>query len=193
VIAGEVGGLRLVAPKGLDTRPTTDRVKESLFAALGPDRIDDVSVLDLYAGSGALGIEALSRGARQALLVDRDPEARKAIHENLEHTRLADRARVQRAEVVSTLKSPRPPEAPFDLVFLDPPYDFTDDELSPVLELLVTEGWLSAGATVVLERPARSSPRWPEKLVLVWERSYGDTVVLIASTDRPIVDPSMRP
>src|SRR4051794_32309683 len=116
VVAGSVGGLHLVAPKG--ARPTTDRVKESLFASLG-DVLHGADVLDLFAGSGALAIEALSRGAARAVLVDRDRHAVEAIRANLTTTGFTDRARVHSGPVAQFLHRVAP-EAPFDLVFLDP-------------------------------------------------------------------------
>src|SRR5436190_1269514 len=119
VIAGSAGGRRLVAPKG-GARPSTDRLKEALFASLGPDRIDDARVLDLYAGSGALAIEALSRGAARAVLVDHAADAATAILTNLERVGFEGIARFQRSTAASFVAGPVP-EAPFDLVFLDPP------------------------------------------------------------------------
>lgn len=121
VISGTAGRLRIEAPKSL-ARPSTDRLREALFSILG-DRVIEARVLDLFAGSGALGIEALSRGARSALFVDRDRQASKAIDRNLQHTGLADRGRILQREVMSALKGLR---GQFDLVFADPPY-FTGD------------------------------------------------------------------
>src|SRR5688572_24323189 len=123
VIAGSAGGRRLVAPPGTTARPTTDRVKESLFGALGDDLLVGAAVLDLYAGSGALAIEALSRGAAGAVLVEQDRAAGAAIEQNLGATNFADRARLVRSDVERVLDGPVPSEAPFRLVFLDPPYD----------------------------------------------------------------------
>jgi 16S rRNA (guanine966-N2)-methyltransferase len=181
VIAGEAGGRRLVAPAG--ARPTTDRVKESLFAALGPDRLTDARVLDLYSGSGALAIEALSRGASVALLVEREPEARRAIEANLATTGLLDRARVSARDVAAYLSGA--PEGPFDLVLCDPPYELPDDELEAVLARLALGGWLAPGATVVVERAgAAGAPKWPPGWQSTWERRYGDTLVLFVSTER---------
>src|SRR3954470_10747179 len=128
VIAGDAGGLALVAPKGGAARPNTDRVKESLFGARGPDRLVDASVLDLYAGSGALAIEALSRGAARAVLVDRDPAAETAIRSNLTTTGLAGLATFVRSPVATFVRDGRPQE-PFDLVLLDPPYDLPTPEI----------------------------------------------------------------
>jgi 16S rRNA (guanine966-N2)-methyltransferase len=183
VIAGTAGGLALVAPKGGAARPTTDRVKESLFGALGPDRLVGASVLDLYAGSGALAIEALSRGADRALLVDRDRSAVTAIRRNLATTRLGDRARAQWSTVATLLDGKPPAERPFDLVFLDPPYAATPAELGRVLSGLDRSGWLAEGATVVVERPSGVGPApAPEAWKATWERAYGDTLVTVLTT-----------
>ncbi|HZP30044.1 MAG TPA: 16S rRNA (guanine(966)-N(2))-methyltransferase RsmD [Acidimicrobiia bacterium] len=182
VIAGTAGGLTLVAPRGGRARPTTDRVKESLFAALGADRLEDVVVLDLYAGSGALGIEALSRGARRAVLVDRDRPAADACRRNLTSTRLRDRARVQCSSVTAFLAAGPPAEAPFGLVFLDPPYDTPDAEVERVLHALADPGWLTADASIVVERAAGTRVDVPVGLVPGWERGYGDTLVAVLTT-----------
>jgi 16S rRNA (guanine966-N2)-methyltransferase len=180
VIAGDVGGQTLVAPRGERTRPTAGRVKEALFAALGADRVVGASVLDAYAGSGALAIEALSRGAARAVLVDRDVGAVDAIRRNLRSTRLVRRARVQRRNVTAFLRAPPPPEAPFDLVLLDPPYDLAPGELATVLEALAAPGWVSHDATVVVEQAAGSPlPPVPHGWEARWERAYGDTLVRI--------------
>jgi 16S rRNA (guanine966-N2)-methyltransferase len=179
VIAGEQGGLRLVVPKGTRTRPTTDRVKESVFAALGPGRLVGARVLDGYAGSGALAIEALSRGATHATLIDRDPRAVDAIRRNLTTTRLADRATVVRRGFAGHLQG-KPPETPFDLVLLDPPYDLTNAELGRVLAALAEPGWLAPDASVVVERAASAGPPpLPAGWGVTWERIYGDTLVTL--------------
>jgi 16S rRNA (guanine966-N2)-methyltransferase len=183
VIAGEQGGLRLVVPKGTRTRPTADRVKESLFGALGAGRLAGANVLDGYAGSGALAIEALSRGAARATLVDRDPRAVDAIRRNLASTRLTDRATVHRRGFGGFLAG-RVPDVPFDLVLLDPPYDVTGPDLARVLAALAVPGWLAAGATVVVERAAAAGPPpLPEGWRVTWERVYGDTLVVLTGPD----------
>jgi 16S rRNA (guanine966-N2)-methyltransferase len=183
VIAGSAGGLTLVAPKGGTARPTTDRVKESLFAALGPDRIMDASVLDLYAGSGALAIEALSRGATRAVLVERDHAAVTAIRRNLATTRLREQARVQDSTVATFLGGKPPAERPFDLVLADPPYAATAPELGRVLGGLDRTGWLAESATVVVERPSEAvAIPAPESWETTWERAYGDTLVTVFTT-----------
>jgi 16S rRNA (guanine966-N2)-methyltransferase len=179
VIAGEAGGRRLVSPPGDRVRPTTDRVKESVFSALGPDRLAGARVLDLYAGTGALALEALSRGAARAVLVERDAEAGRAIVANLERTGMADRGRLRRGDVRAVLAGPA--SEGFDLVFLDPPYDLADDELEAVIRRLVDGGWAAATATLVVERSGGGSPpSWPPGWRSTWERCYGDTLVLFA-------------
>jgi 16S rRNA (guanine966-N2)-methyltransferase len=183
VIAGSAGGLSLVAPKGHAARPTTDRVKESVFGALGPDRLVDTSVLDLYAGSGALAIEALSRGATRAVLVERDHAAVTAIRRNLATTRLRGWARVQDSSVATFLAGKPPAEVPFDLVFLDPPYAAASGELSRVLSGLEASGWLADGTAVVLERSSEAAAvPAPESWDTTWERAYGDTLVTVLTT-----------
>jgi len=180
IIAGEAGGRRLTVPPGDRIRPTSDRVKESVFSALGSDRIAGARVLDLYAGTGALGLEALSRGADEALLVERDAAAVRAIRANIETLGFRDRAAV-RVGAVSTVLGGAAPERPFDLALLDPPYDLSEDDLAAVLTLLDRDGWLAADATVMVERAASSpAPRWPGGWGSTWERCYGDTLVLFA-------------
>jgi len=180
IIAGEAGGRRLAVPPGDRVRPTSDRVKESVFSALGPARLVGARVLDLYAGTGALGLEALSRGAATALLVERDPAAVRAIRANIETLGFADRA-VLRVGAVSTVVSGPAPDSPFDLALLDPPYDTPNDDLGAVLGLLAGGGWLTPDATVMVERAAGTpAPPWPPGWGSTWERCYGDTLVLFA-------------
>ena len=183
VISGTAGGRRLVAPSGTTARPTTDRVKESLFAALGDERLHEASVLDLFAGSGALAVEALSRGAARAVLVERDAAAVAAIERNLEATGFADRARIRREAVEGFLDRPPPDEAPFDLVVLDPPYDTPVVAVSDVLIALSRPGWLAPATTVVVEQAAGADrPVLPRGWANAWERSYGDTLLIVAGS-----------
>jgi 16S rRNA (guanine966-N2)-methyltransferase len=178
VIAGSAGGRRLVAPKG-GARPTTDRLKEALFASLGR-RVDGASVLDLYAGSGALAIEALSRGAAHAVLVDRDAAAEAAVHANLSTTGFTDVATFVRSPVATFLRA-QPRWGRFDLVLLDPPYDAPAADVARVLEQLAPSIWLAEGATVVLERPRGGEPvALPEGWGIEKERAYGDTLLVVA-------------
>jgi 16S rRNA (guanine966-N2)-methyltransferase len=178
VVGGSAGGLRLVAPKG--ARPTTDRTKEALFSSLGPGPVDGSSVLDLYAGSGALGIEALSRGAARVRFVDRDRRAADAIRVNLATTGFADRAEVSTAAVAAFVRG-HPPEAPFDLAFLDPPYDQPAGDTESVLVALAAPGWLRPGATVVLECPSDGRPRLPGSWRVGRDRAYGGTLLVVAT------------
>jgi 16S rRNA (guanine966-N2)-methyltransferase len=183
VIAGEAGGRRLTVPRSSPLRPTADRVKESLFSALGERRLGDAVVLDLYAGTGALGIEALSRGARRAVFVERDHAAVAAVTANLETTGFRERARVVRRDVEAFVGAAPPPEAPFTLVLLDPPYDQPGSLTAKVLAAL-TPGWVVPGGTVVVERATSSGvPDFPDPWVSTWERCYGDTLVWFATTN----------
>ena len=175
IIAGSAGGRRLSAPS--DVRPTTARVREALFDSLA-DRVMDAAVLDLYAGSGALALEALSRGAARAVLVDDAPAAVAACEANVEATGFAAAARVQRARAGPFVTGPPPPEAPFTLVLLDPPYDVAPDEVPAVLAGLTRPGWLSDHARVVVETAtADAAPQAPARLDVRSRRRYGDTLL----------------
>jgi 16S rRNA (guanine966-N2)-methyltransferase len=181
IIAGEAGGRRLAVPSGEHVRPTSDRVKESVFSALGPGRLVGARVLDLYAGSGALGLEALSRGAAGAVLVERDAAAARAIRANIETLGFSDRAVLRVGAVAAVLGGPGPGEEAFDLVLLDPPYDTPQADLEGVLRRIVEGGWVATSGTVVVERAAGSSDLgWPAGWGSTWERCYGDTLVLFA-------------
>ena len=183
IIAGEAGGRRLAVPAGEGVRPTSDRVKESVFSALGAGRLVGARVLDLYAGSGALGLEALSRGAAEALLVERDPAAARTIRANIETLGFTGLAVVRVAPVAAVLGAP-PPDHRFDLALLDPPYDIPAGELQATVRLLVDSRWVTTEATVVVERAAGSAPlAWPEGWGSTWERCYGDTLVLFAQRE----------
>jgi 16S rRNA (guanine966-N2)-methyltransferase len=178
VIAGSVGGRKLVAPKG-DARPSTDRLKEALFSSLGA-RVLDATVLDLYAGSGALAIEALSRGAASAVLVDSDVAATAAIRANLATTGFEAVARVERIPVERFVTA-RVRDAPFDLVFLDPPYDVPSEVVAEVLNALAVAEVVTEEATVVVERPKSGEPiALPGGWGSEKERVYGDTLLLVA-------------
>lgn len=154
-----------------------DRVREGLFSSLA-DRIRDEHVLDLFAGTGALGIEALSRGASDAVFVDRNPQALAAVRDNLARTGLEDRARVIRSEVRSFLERTRDRE--FGLVFLDPPYELGGPRLDAVLGLLGSNTQLTDGATVALTRGSRDhSVVIPIHWVVARRLAYGDSVVTL--------------
>ena len=185
VIAGSAKGTRLVrVPAGV--RPVSDRAREGLFSSLG-ELVVDARVLDLYAGTGALGIEALSRGAETAVFVDKSPTAVASVRENLARTGLDDRAVVERSDVRRFLERPPLEPAGFDLVFLDPPYEGGPAELDPVLAVLGVKPLLREGFTVVLSRGSRSSNLViPLHWVVARRLSYGDSVVtLFRSRDLP--------
>lgn len=176
IIAGDFRGRRLSTPADA-TRPTSDRVREAIASMLG-SRMDiaDARVLDLYAGTGALGLEALSRGAASAVLVESDRRAAAVVRENIAVCGAQGRARVVNRTAASYLAAPG---QRFDLVFADPPYALAADELSAVLAALPPH--LSEEAWVVLERASRSAePRWPSSLEPVAVKNYGDTVVTLA-------------
>jgi 16S rRNA (guanine(966)-N(2))-methyltransferase RsmD len=160
-------------------RPVSDRVREGLFSSIGP-RVEGARVLDLYAGTGAVGIEGLSRGAAHATFVDNAPPAVAAVKENLRRTRLDDRASVVRSDVLRYLRRTREDDLGFDLVFLDPPYEAGSPELDPVLAQLGLSSLLRAGFTVILSRGSRSSI---DVIPLHWDvarrLSYGDSVVTL--------------
>jgi 16S rRNA (guanine966-N2)-methyltransferase len=168
VVAGEFRGRRLAAPRGARTRPTADRVREALFSMLGD--VTGARVLDLYAGSGALGIEALSRGAESAVFVERDPRAAAVIERNL--TSLGLEQEVLRQDAVRFLARST---GMFDLVFCDPPYDAASRLAGPLAEHL--PALTSEDARIVTESDKRSPLELP--LPLLTERTYGDTRIAI--------------
>ncbi|HKA16047.1 MAG TPA: 16S rRNA (guanine(966)-N(2))-methyltransferase RsmD [Myxococcota bacterium] len=170
VTGGRLGGRRLVAPPS-GVRPTADRVREALFARLAD--LDGVCVLDLYAGTGALGIEALSRGAARAVFVERSNASLAALRRNLRTLELDDHARVVCGDVRGVLRRLAGEGMRFDLVLADPPYE--DRALAAPLALLVSGGLLAPGATVVVERSRRHPLPPIEGLVSHGSRRYGDT------------------
>lgn len=173
IVAGAAKGRRLVAPKGVEVRPTTDRVKEALFSSLQP-LLPGARVLDLYAGSGGLGLEALSRGASGVTFVERAQPAVTALRRNIETVGLPGTTVVV-GDVAKALRGD-PEDRPFDLVLADPPYRMPEAELAAVLEALTAH--LADGAAVVIERAARDgSPPWPEGLLPGSPRRYGDTAL----------------
>jgi 16S rRNA (guanine966-N2)-methyltransferase len=172
IVAGELGGRRLVAPRGWQVRPTSDRVREAIFSALGD--IEGARVLDLYCGTGALGIEAISRGASGATLVDRDIRAALG---NVRLLQLNDRVDLVRADAASWLK-PRAtgdeqPATKFDLIFIDPPYKLAA-RLGPELDPHLPDH-LAEGGRVIVESSARRP--LDLSLPLLRERRYGGTLV----------------
>lgn len=177
VIAGMYRARRIHTPKGAGTRPTSDRTREALFSALvARGAVEGARVLDLYAGSGALGIEAVSRGAASAVLVDHDRGAVAAMRRTVADLGL-EQVRVQARQTRAYLEGVA---TQHDLVFIDPPYDIGEGTLAEVLVLL-TGGWLAEDALVVVERSARSpEPSWPAELEPVQARTYGETAIWLA-------------
>lgn len=174
IVAGAARGRRLVVPPGEGTRPTSDRVREAMFSALESElgAFAGLRVMDLYAGSGALGLEALSRGAAHVLLVESDARAVQSIRSNLAAVRLPGgevvTTSVERALATSSSE-------PYDLVLADPPYALSGKEVARALTRL-TGGWLHPRSVVVVERPTRAEPLdWPDGLAAVRERRYGET------------------
>ena len=182
IIAGAHGGRRLAAPPGAQTRPTSDRVREALFSALQTmTDLDGARFADLYAGSGAVGLEALSRGAAFTLLVESDPKAARAIRENIGTLRVDGAARLVAGKVAQVLAAP-PEGGPYDVVFADPPYALGDDELAELQRALVGAGWLADDAVVVLERSTRTAVRgtplsWVDGITADRSRRYGETTL----------------
>jgi 16S rRNA (guanine966-N2)-methyltransferase len=177
IIGGRVGGRRLQTPRGATTRPTSDRVREALFSAVESwgGSLAGLRFLDLYAGSGAVGLEAWSRGAGVVTLVEQDRRTAGLITRNARSLGFP-RADVVNASVAATLR--RRPAAPYDLVFADPPYPLAEERLAEDLAALVDHGWLVPGALVVVERSARSpEPGWPAGLQVDRVRRYGETVL----------------
>ncbi len=178
MIAGSARGRRLVTPTGDRVRPTKDMVREAMFSALDArDALVDARVLDLFAGSGALGIEALSRGAALAVFVERDRGAVAAINANLHALQFDDRAHVSTVDAHVTLRGTPPLGAPFDLLLIDPPYETTDEDVTALLRALDEPEWLAPEAIVTVERPARHPVVVPDGWRTGWERAFGDTLL----------------
>jgi len=187
IISGLVGGRRIQVPPGSATRPTSDRVREALFSRLEHlDVLAGARVLDLYAGSGALGLEAASRGAAGVLLVESALRAADTARANVRQLGLTGVALV--GDTVERVLSAGPAagSGPYDLVLADPPYEVDEEALADVLDLMVSRCWLANDAMVVVERAARCpEPRWPTGLTGAGERRYGDTKMWFAETPLP--------
>ncbi|MDR2114562.1 MAG: 16S rRNA (guanine(966)-N(2))-methyltransferase RsmD [Bifidobacteriaceae bacterium] len=180
IIAGSAGGRGIkVPPQG--TRPTSGRVREALFSLLeahwgGPDNWNERTVLDLYAGSGALGLEAISRGASRVVLVDSSRQAGRTIRANAAALGFTRQVQVVERPVERVLMGH--PSGPFGLVFLDPPYNLELNQIDAVLVRLDHPGWLVPQAVVVVERATRSrAPKWPAGWETLEVRPYGETAL----------------
>jgi 16S rRNA (guanine966-N2)-methyltransferase len=188
IVAGSRGGRRLQTPPGELTRPTTDRVREALFSALASwagtaaaaaeDALGGLAFLDLYAGSGAIGLEAASRGAGPVLLVESDARTAALARRNVANLALPTVVRTMAVETLARA----PAEQPYDIAFADPPYVLAADRLDAVVADLVAHGWLASDGLLVLERSSRTpEPRWPAAVSESWQRSYGETVLHFAA------------
>lgn len=176
IIGGSAGGRRIRTPSGDATRPTSDRVREALFSSLEATlgSLTGLRFLDLYAGSGAVGLEARSRGAGAVTCVEQDRRTAALISDNARLLGLP--VEVVTASVPRALATP--PRAPYDLAFLDPPYPLSSEEVGSDLGALVRHGWLAFEAVVVVERSSRGVPlAWPAGLVADREKKYGETLL----------------
>ena len=184
IIAGSRGGRRLATPPGSRTRPTTDRVREALFSAVAAwagaadaapeEALAGLAFADLYAGSGAVGLEAASRGAGPVLLVEADKRTAGVTSRNARDLGLPVQVRTGRVETLVAAAS----EQAYDVVFLDPPYDVSGETVARVLAALQQGGWLAEGALLVVERSRRTPDLvWPPVVGESWSRSYGETVL----------------
>lgn len=184
VIAGTAGGRRLAVPPGGGTRPTSDRAREALFstweALWGP--LAGARVLDLFGGSGAVGLEALSRGAAHALVVESDPRAAQVIRRNIAALGLPG-AELRAVRAEQALAGP-PPATPYDLAFLDPPYALGDERLREILLTLRAEGWLAGESLATVERSTRGGEfRWPDGFTGLRARRYGEGTLWYGAAD----------
>lgn len=178
IVAGAARGRRLAVPRGEDVRPTSDRVREAIFSTIVAMRggLGGSRVLDLYAGSGALGLEALSRGAAHVLLVERDARAVQTIRSNITSLGLPG-AEVVVGRVERIMSGP-PPGLPYDVLLADPPYRTGDGDLRDVLRLLAENGWLTEDGLLVVERPTRGGHFDPPAGFRAdRSRRYGETTV----------------
>lgn len=185
IIGGAAGGRRITVPRGTATRPTSDRVREALFSSIEAwcGSLSGLRFLDLYAGSGAIGLEAWSRGAGVVSLVEQDRRTATMISRNAEALGF-HKACVVAAPVSSTLA--RQPKAPYDVVYLDPPYPLPEESVVADLHSLGSHGWLTPRALVVVERSARGPVlAWPTGLTAWKDRKYGETVLWYGHASSP--------
>ncbi len=173
VISGIARGRKLLSLAGLDTRPTTDRVKESVFNIIMP-YVREARVLDLFAGSGALGIEALSRGAAGCTFLENSRDAASVIRQNLANTRLSEKASLVEGDALSFLRGTK---EKFSLIFLDPPYD--GGFYAPVFSLIAEKKLLEADGILVAEKRAEAMLPIPEGMEVIKDRKYGKTAILV--------------
>ena len=175
IISGSLKGRQLTSVRGRHTRPTSDRTREALFNILGPGTINDTVILDLFAGTGALGIEALSRGARRAVFVDRDRQALNTLRRNIERCHLESATRIYQWDITKNLSCLNPIQQPFDLIFLDPPYH--QNLILPALSHLIRLRALAPSAIVVAEHASKEIILPPHGLTVTDQRTYGRTAL----------------
>ncbi|CUR56638.1 putative methyltransferase [metagenome] len=194
IIGGSAGGRRLSTPRGVHTRPTSDRVREALFSAVESwcGSLSGLRVLDLYAGSGAVGLEARSRGAGVVTLVEHDRRTASLISDNIKALGFHKQVEVIVGAVATTLA--RSPRAPYDLVFSDPPYPLAAADVDDDLSALTRQGWLVPGAMVVVERGTRGAdPRWPTGITGTRNKKYGETMLWYGHAATTEHDPTEIP
>ena len=178
IVAGAARGRRLTVPAGRGTRPTADRTREALFSAVEAElrSLAGRRGVDLYAGSGAVGLEALSRGAVEVTFVEADPKAMRALRANVATVGLPGADLV--AGRVERVVAKPPAGEPYDLVFADPPYDLADNDLRVLLAAALANGWVAADALVVVERATRGGDwRWPDGIEELRARRYGEATL----------------
>ena len=189
IVAGKHRGLSLAAPKDDRVRPTSDRVREALFNVLAHNdfgigfELEGARVLDLFAGTGALGLEALSRGAKYVLFVDDHAESRALVRRNVEAAHATGATKIWRRDATGLSEMPANAGGPFDLVFLDPPY--RKGLVALALASARDGGWLAAKALIVAEMAADEALAVPEGFALEDERTYGDTKVVLLTKENP--------
>ena len=176
IIGGELRGRKLKVPDSV-TRPTSSRVREAVFSSVehAVSGLDDLRVLDLFAGSGAFGIESISRGAAEAVLIEKDLRAADVLHTNVGALGLKN-ARVVIADVFHETSQPST-RGKFDLVFIDAPYAFADDEVDGIIRGLADNNWLEEYAVLVVERGSKAVVTWPESYEELRKKVYGDTAI----------------
>ena len=184
IVGGEFRGRSLVTPKTDSIRPTTDRTRESLFNILShgyAEKLNGTRVLDLFSGTGALGIEALSRGGRYCLFVEESAEGRGLLRENVDALALQGRTRIFRRD--ATDLGPIGPIDPFDLIFADPPYNNQLGERA--LSAAAEHGWFNPDALIVFEESNLANPIFPPSFELVEKRAFGETIIRILQWSKP--------
>ncbi len=174
VISGKCRGTKLIAPEGLTTRPTTDRIKETLFNMIAFD-IPNSNFLDLFSGSGAIGIESLSRGAKKVVFVEKDKVALDCIEKNLIKTHLKENSQIYPVDVLSALKTLEKNEEKFDIIFMDPPYHL--EYISEILQKILDFDLLSKEGYIILERSSNTTIPIVKNLVLWKEKIYKTTTI----------------